>query len=185
MREVRIAKRYAKALFEFAQEENLVEQVYSDMVQLESVCISNRDFRLMLNSPVVKFDRKLVIVDEIFAPHFNEASLKYLKIIVKKRREKYIPDIAKEYIRLYKDFKGIKTVKLVTAVQADDKTKQKVLKLLTDYTKATIELIEEVDEDLIGGFVLLFDDKQYDASIQKGVQELKRDFEMNIYVRGF
>lgn len=185
MKEVRIAKRYAKALFDFALEKDIPDEVNDDMILIDEVCEMNRDFLLLLVSPVVKYDKKIVIIKEIFEDHINDITLSYLQLITRKRREKYIPDISREYIRVYKEFRGIKTIRLITATPADEDIRQKVLTRIKKYVDARIELIEEVNEDLIGGFILIFDDKQYDASILKSIQLLKKDFEENIYIREF
>ena len=50
---------------------------------------------------------------------------------------------------------------------------------------STIELTEELDEKLIGGFVLSFDDKQLDASILRQIKNLKKEFDINLYIKGF
>jgi len=185
MKETRIAQRYAKALFDFALEQGIMEEVNRDMKAVSEIIRSNRDFRLMLNSPVIRIDKKLAVIREIFEKHFHRASLTYLQIITQKGREKYIPDIAQKFNDYYKEFKGIKTVWLKTAKKVDPKVKEKILQLLREETNAQIELIEEVDEKLIGGFVLKFDDKQYDASLARQIQKLQRDFELNEYLKGF
>jgi F-type H+-transporting ATPase subunit delta len=74
---------------------------------------------------------------------------------------------------------------LSTAVKLDKEITTKVSDLLSEQTKGEIELSEEVNKDLIGGFVLSYDDKQYDASIKKQIKELQRDFDKNLYIREF
>ncbi len=56
---------------------------------------------------------------------------------------------------------------------------------MSEKSDATVKLTEEVDEDLIGGFVLEFDDKQFDASIQRQISNLKKEFEVNLYIKGY
>jgi F-type H+-transporting ATPase subunit delta len=184
MRETRIARRYAKALFDFAEEQNILERVMDDMSLVLQVCKTSRDFTLVLISPIIKFDKKLLIVSKLFEKHLHKVTFLYLQIIIRKKRERYIPDIAKQYIREFKRYKGISTVELKTAYVADDEIKQKILMLLKRFTDDEIELIEKVDKDLIGGFVLNFDDKQFDSSILMQLQQLKRNFDINIYRKG-
>ena len=74
---------------------------------------------------------------------------------------------------------------ITTAIELDKEIKDKVTALLAEQTKGEIELSEEVSKDLIGGFVLSYDDKQYDASIKKQIKELRRDFDKNLYIREF
>jgi F-type H+-transporting ATPase subunit delta len=185
MKESIIAHRYARALFDFAVETDILEKIKSDMDSLVDVCKSNRDFVLLLKSPIVKFHKKIAIINQIFGKQFHQASLNYLQIIIRKRRELFLREIAEHFVDLYKDFKKIKKVRLITPVTIDDQMRKKILLVLSKYTLSQIELNEEVDVGLIGGFVLEVDGKQYDASIMTGIKKLQREFESNIYIKGF
>ena len=185
MKNTRIAQAYGKALFDFAREVQIIEDVSRDMNLILRVIKSNRDFKLLLASPIIRVDKKIAVINGIFEKHIHATTLKYLRIIVRKRREKYIPDIAEKYDHFYKEYKGIKTARLITAGKIDEQTKESILEYLRGTTGAMIELTEEIDNELIGGFLLKFDDKQYDASILKQIKLLQRDFDENIYVRGF
>ena len=57
MKESRIANRYAKALFELAIEMNLLEAIRADAELIDRVCMENREFVLMLRSPVIRSDK--------------------------------------------------------------------------------------------------------------------------------
>ncbi|MBP9549782.1 MAG: F0F1 ATP synthase subunit delta, partial [Chitinophagales bacterium] len=48
-----------------------------------------------------------------------------------------------------------------------------------------IELTEKVDESLIGGYILRFDNKLIDTSISRGLAILKDEFDNNDYIRKF
>jgi F-type H+-transporting ATPase subunit delta len=185
MKETRIAKRYARALFDFAVEQSSLEEVSSDMGLVFKVCGTNRDFRLLLASPVIKADKKIAVIKAVFSDHFHKITLAYMEVIARKGREMYIRDIAERFTELFKEYKGIKTVYLTTATEIGDQTRNRILQLLKEATHATIEMVEKVDKDLIGGFVLRYDDKQYDASLARQIQQLQRDFDENVYIKGF
>ena len=185
MQDTRIDKRYAKALFEIALEHNLLEEVYADMNTIRKVCVSNRDFVHVLFSPIIKSEKKTAIINELFGKEFNAVTLEYLKIIIRKRREEFISGIAEAFIELYKEHKGIKTAYLKTAVPVDTTLRNRITEMLRTQTGCEIELVEIIKKDLIGGFVLSIDDKQYDASLLKQVKELHKDFDVNLYIKGF
>jgi len=185
MKQTRVATRYAKALFDFSIEENLLEKVYEDMILVLKVCDSNKDFKQMLFSPIIKTKKKQSIVKEIFGKHIDEISLIFIFIIIKKRREIHIEQISNQFIKIYKNYHGIKTALIKTAVEIDDNIRKIIVEKLEDFTKSQIELIEEIKKELIGGFVLNIEDKQYDASIKNRIKKLSKEFEMNIYEKGF
>lgn len=181
-----IAVPYAKALFDFAIEKDAVERVYKDMQALTSLCKSNRDFLLMLKSPILKTEKKQKIFTAVFRNSLSEITLAYLKIITSKRRESLLPDMALAFVDLYKDYKGILTAYLKTAVPVTDEVRKKVLEIMKNQAKGSIELVEEIREELIGGFVLQWKDRQYDASILNQINKMKQEMAMiNLYKKGF
>ncbi len=185
MKETKIASRYAKALFDFALEQKVPEQVKNDMDLIVSVCSNNKDFKLMLTSPLIYSEKKEAIIAEIFGKHIQEMTLQFLIIITRKRREAFIEGIARQFIELYKEYKNITTAELTTARELGSELREKVIAELKAQTKGEIELIEEIKEELIGGFVLSYKDYQYDASIKKQIKKLRREFDTNLYIRGF
>ena len=185
MKETKIANRYAKALFDLALEKELIDQVKDDMEMVVSVCQQNKDFRMMLQSPIIFTEKKEAILKAIFEKQIQQISYFFLMIITRKKREAVLEAIAQQFVIIFKEYKNITMAKLSTAIELDKEIKDKVTALLAEQTKGEIELSEEVSKDLIGGFVLSYDDKQYDASIKKQIKELRRDFDKNLYIREF
>ena len=76
-------------------------------------------------------------------------------------------------VDLYNAFKNILIVHFKSPVLPDQVTKQQVIDLMQRYTKADIELRPEIDASLIGGFILSWNDKQYDASIRREIEDMR------------
>ncbi|HHH50571.1 MAG TPA: F0F1 ATP synthase subunit delta, partial [Saprospiraceae bacterium] len=87
----------------------------------------------------------------------------------------------------YKQINKITTVKLITAVPLEDSAVEKIKARLldSDSTQQKIELVTAVNKDLIGGFVLEFDNQLYDASVAHKLEQLKKEFSNNEFVKGF
>lgn len=185
MKDSKIASRYAKALFDLAVEQNLVEQIRNDMDLIFNTCKSSKDLVLMLKSPVVRFDRKQKVIHALFDNKVNKVTMSYTDIIIKKGREKYLMEIAGFFIDFYKSYKGIVTVQVQSAEPLEEAIKNKIISLISGQTKGTVELVEEINPALIGGFILTYDNKQYDATILNQLNKLAREFEKNLYVRAF
>jgi F-type H+-transporting ATPase subunit delta len=179
-----IAIPYAKALFELAVERNVLEETLKDIKVIAELCANNKDFRMMLKSPLINTDKKKIIFTRIFGETLSQLTLNYLLIIIRKKRESIIHDIALVFIELYKDYHGILTTVLKTAVPVTDDVRQKILKIMKDQTSMKIELIEEVKEELIGGFILQWKDKMYDASIRHQIKRMHKGVaRINLYVK--
>ncbi len=185
MQNPRLASRYAKSLLDLAIEQNQLEVTLKDMQLLSSVCHQSRDFVNMLRSPVIKGDKKIAIINAVIGGQLEaQLSKAFINLLVNKGREANLPEIATAFIAQYQTLKNIRTVKLTTATPISDAVKEairsKVVTLLS--ADSTIELKEEVNPDLIGGFVLQMDDKLFDASIRRDLNDVKTQFLKNIYV---
>jgi F-type H+-transporting ATPase subunit delta len=180
-----ISKRYAKALFSFAIEMDHMEQVYADMLLVADVIQQNRKLHFIFKSPVIPGARKIRIVRSLFEKHISRLSMRFLELVLKKDRALLIRFIADGYIELYKEFNNIISIVLITAAPIEDEIRKEILGQLGTITNKTIDLAEEVNTGLIGGFVLKFKDGKYDASIRTKLDLLSKEFEKNPYIKGF
>lgn len=185
MRVTLLAKRYAQALFDLSLENKVLEKVAQDMVLVNTVVNESRELKLMLNNPVLDTLKKNNVLRKIFDGKIEDISLKFILLIARKGRERYIPYISKAFNDIYKDYKNIVDVVLTTTYKTDKEIKDRVLKLMTDITSKSIELEEVLDDDLIGGFVINLEDYQYDASVKTQLKRLRKEFSENLYIQKY
>lgn len=185
MRNTKVKKRYAKALFDLANEQNIVEEVYSDMMFLNEVCKLVPEFKTLMRSPVVKSDKKIKVIHSIFNEKTSLLTKKFIEIITKKNRESYIDLISLEFIELYKEYHKIKTVYLSTSSVISSELTERIKNVISTELQSDIELVESVDASLIGGFVIKSGDKIFDSSISGRIEKLKKEFSQNEYKKGF
>ena len=97
---------------------------------------------------------------------------------MRKGRESYLPEIAEEFITQYRALKQISTVKVTTATPMSEAGLEAIKAQLkgSNSTAANIEIETAVNPDIIGGFVIEFDDKLYDASVAHKLAKLKKEF---------
>ena len=183
---IRIATRYAKSLIELAVEQGKLAQVEADMKVLQNA-VHNRDLYLMLKSPIIANDRKISAMDALFKSQFDSLTMGYLKLLITKNREGYLPEITAEFGEQYKILKKITTVRVTTATPLSDAVLDDLRKkiLASGVTSENLDLQLSVDPDLIGGFVLEFDNKRYDASAAHKLDQLRAQFSKNLYVKEF
>jgi F-type H+-transporting ATPase subunit delta len=178
-----VASRYAKSLIDLSIEKKQLEETRNDMKTIGSVCKSNKDFIALLNSPIVKTDKKQEIFAAIFGKNISKLSLSFLNLLAVKRREGYIPEIANAFDELYKNKMNITTATVKTAIALDDKLKKRVLEIVKEAAgKGEIELVEKVDPSIIGGFVLTVADRQLDESVKRKLADLKKNLLDNKYI---
>jgi len=183
MEESKVAKRYAKSLIDLSRETGAIDEAGADMRLFVEVCRQNRDLSLLLANPIINGDKKLSILRKVFEGKMSKISLAFFEIITRKGREPFLESIAKEFVSQYKRYKGVQTAVITSAVGLDNKLRSEVYRLIKESTNSEIELIEKVDKNIIGGFVLRMDDKQYDASIASELRKLAKEFATNPYIR--
>jgi F-type H+-transporting ATPase subunit delta len=173
MNESQISVRYAKALFQSALEQKLLEDVYKDMEMLTSTC-KLEEFQYMLVVPTLQTSQKIKLMGEIFGKHFSKISLSTINLVVKNKRETYLPGIARYFKDLYRKEKGIRIATLQTAQAVDEKALNGIRGLIKKAYDSEVELTSAVNTDVIGGFILTIEDKQYDASVANNLRRLKK-----------
>ncbi len=180
----RIASRYAKSLLDLASEQGKLDRVLQDIKVFQEAS-KNRDLYLLLKSPIINTTKKVQIFKALFGEQFDETSMAFLNIILNKNRETHLPEIADEFISQYRRLKEIATVKLITATPIGDDTLENIKGKLTasGAMSKNIELVTAVDSSIVGGFVLEFDDKRYDASVAHKLEKLRKEFTKNEFVR--
>jgi F-type H+-transporting ATPase subunit delta len=178
-----IAERYAKSLFELALETGKLEEVRKDMDLMVDVCLNNRDFRQMLISPVIRPDKKIAVMDEVFSGKIEDLSKQFYHLLSQKRREKYMEGIAKQFIAKYKKYHNIHVIEIRSAAPLSKELRNRVVDIIETRTKGSVELIEIIDTKLIGGFIVSDEGRRYDASLTTTIKKLKKEFEENLYIR--
>jgi len=173
----KIASRYAKSLIDLAQENDHLERVLEDIQHFIQVC-EVRDFYLLLKSPIVNASTKKGVFERLFKESYDPLTMAFLNIILRKDREVYLEDIAKEFVQQYRDIKRIASVTITTATELRAAQLEEVRDLIatSGATYENVELSSNVDEDLLGGFIIEFDHKLYDASVAHQLDELRKEF---------
>lgn len=171
----RIAARYAKSLIDLSKEQNKLEIVHSDIENLAAAC-TNKDFLLLCKSPIVPSSKKASIFKSLFEKSFDPMSFGFFSILLKKGREAYMPEVAAEFIKQFEALKKITRVKLTTAEKLEGSVLQDINAKLTSAssTRDNIAIETKVKPEIIGGFILEYDDKLYDASVSNQLRLMRK-----------
>ncbi|MEZ4875693.1 MAG: ATP synthase F1 subunit delta [Flavobacteriaceae bacterium] len=176
----RAAIRYAKALLQQVEDASKAKSVFADMQDISQTLAHSKELRNVLKSPIIKAEDKKEALLKIFSGQSNETK-ELFNVLANNQRTDILPAIAESYLQLYNEAQGVKTATVTTAVPLSEELEKKVLakvEALTGSKKVTIH--NEVDESIIGGFILRVGDLQYNASIVNQLGNLKREFSKSI-----
>jgi F-type H+-transporting ATPase subunit delta len=172
----KIATRYAKSLLDLSIEQGSTDAVLSDMKAFVNMT-KNRDFKLLLTSPIVNSTKKTAIFKEIFEGKTNKITSSFFNIVINKGREMYLPQIASEFVSQYKEMQGITSITITTAEKMSEENLKSIKsKLLSSSATAKeLEVKTNVDSSIIGGYILEIGDNLYDASVAHRLKELRKE----------
>ena len=182
MKNQKLAKRYASSLLDLSTEQNKLEAVLSDMQYIGRIIEESKELELVLKSPVIKAYQKIKILNSIFGERIDILTNKFIELLIKNSREIFLFEVVESFISLYNLQKDIKTAYITTATPLNNENLE-ALKQITKLIKAdSVEVVERIDESIIGGFKLNVDDYQIDASVQSKIKEIERKFSKNTYI---
>ena len=98
-----------------------------------------------------------------------------IDLITKNKREYLLVEIAEAYLYLLKKHQQIVPVSIKSARKLEKETLDQILNKMKSHVEGDFEVTEEVDESLIGGFIVRMDDKQIDASVLTQLNRMKQE----------
>ncbi len=114
------------------------------------------------------------LVEAVLKDQVSDVSNALINLVIKNKREVYLPGIARYFRDLYRKSMGIRSASLVTAQPVDDAAMKKVKALISKAYDSEVELSSSVSEDVIGGFVLTIEGMRYDASVAASLRKIKK-----------
>ena len=168
----RAAIRYAKAIFEIAKEENSIDSVFRDMKTVEILCNSSHDFKNLLSNSQINYNEKKTAILSLIKDH-NSLTIKLLDLLIQNKRVYIVNDIANSFIRLYNSHNDIKEAVVITASPIDKDLEEKILSKINISDLKSINLKNIVNPEILGGFIIRFDGKEYNASVKQNLNNLK------------
>ena len=174
MNDSKISVRYSRALFQLALEKKLLDEVFEDMKFIAELCTHN-EMKNLLESPIVVPSKKREIFNGILGDKVQEITLSLINLVIKNGREYYLPAIARRFLREIKDYKGITETSITTAVKLDDNVVKQVEEFIAKTFSTKVELEQNIDKDIIGGFILRVDDSYVDASVKSKLRIIEKE----------
>jgi len=168
-----VANRYAEALFQLAEEENQLSEIYSEIEDLNKLILDNKNLYDVLRSPFIGKDEKLDIADKLFTDKLSRDVRNFLMVLIENRRTTELDPIVKSYKIMLDTKNNVAEGKVITAIAlSPDKLAELESKLSAKYNK-TIKLTNEIDESILGGALVKIGNEEIDGSIKTRLDGIK------------
>jgi F-type H+-transporting ATPase subunit delta len=182
MKGTRAALRYAKATLNLAKDKSVAKEVNDDMLLIDQTIAENSELLDMLKNPIIKASAKKTVLTQIFGEKINATTMSVINLLIKNRRLQLLPLVAKEFTKIYDDFRNVDYAYVTSAVPLTKELEERVLSKIKEFSSNTIILKNIIDPSIIGGFILRFGDLQYDSSISSQLKRLLTNFESKHYI---
>nr|YP_009397431.1 ATP synthase CF1 subunit delta [Dasyclonium flaccidum]ARW66617.1 ATP synthase CF1 subunit delta [Dasyclonium flaccidum] len=162
----KIAIPYAEALLEIAQTANVLQEINNNLSSISVVLSESKDLEVLLSNPLVKNMIKKDILRKLFEGQVNDFILRFLLVLVDRRRISFLSIIIAKYLELAYQLESITIAELSSAVELNETQKQNLIHNIKLITKTTnVELVIKIDSNLIGGFIIKIGSKIIDTSL--------------------
>lgn len=171
----KIAAPYARALFDFSVEQNIMHQITADFQNLEIFLDESAELMDYLNNPIVSNNSKREVLTKTLQSQVNTETFKFLMVLINRDRIGLLKSVITNYLELVYETASIKMIEVSSAFAFTNSQKNMLIKKLKELTNAReIRLVITVDPSLIGGFLIKTESKVIDFTVKNQLQNLAK-----------
>ncbi len=175
MKDTRVAKRYAHALFNVALGRGTIDIVSSEIFQLKSFSDKDKRFIGFLAAPQVPTEQKIAMLKTLFTTRLSPSLLSFLLLLIEKGRVGYLGEIGREFEKLVEDYKGLIKARVTTAIHIEEDYKKRLREKLMAVTNKNVEILHRIDKNIMGGIIVQLNYNVIDKSVKSQLELLKHD----------
>jgi F-type H+-transporting ATPase subunit delta len=168
-----IAEVYSRALFEIAQEHDVLDRVHDELGEFADALEENRDLQLFFFSPYFSSEEKAEGVERI-VDGGEEHFVNFLKLLAERHRMPALHRIRREFDRMWAEENKLLPVSVTSAVELDKSLVKDIGKRIEEQTGQRVELSSNVDPEVLGGLVVRVGNMVLDASVRNRLEQLRK-----------
>ena len=170
----KISVRYARALFQLAQEQHCEDAVYDGLTRFaHNYLLAIAQFNEVLANPIVAQEEKVKLVEMAIGEPVHDTLKQFIAFVAEQHREDKMFFIAMKYMEMYRMKHHILSTQVTTATELPEATYDKIKTFVKQTFDADAEIDVKIDPSLIGGFILDIENARMDASVAGQLNALK------------
>jgi F-type H+-transporting ATPase subunit delta len=170
-----IARRYATAFFELAQESSAVDKVANDLETVSAMIETGGDFTSFINNPTLRraeqADAMVAIAKQL---KLSDLTQKLLGTLAEKRRLGALKDVVTAVQELISDFRGEISARVTAAQALDQAQLGEIAANLTTALGRKVQVSLDIDPSIMGGLVIRVGSRLIDSSVRTKLERLHR-----------
>jgi F-type H+-transporting ATPase subunit delta len=173
VRDTTVARNYAEALFDIAQKHGKQDAFAASLAEVGEMLDSNPSIGVFLQTPKVDLASKKKALRNALTGRIDPLVLNFLLVVLEKRRQRLISEIAREFSKLLDEKMGRLHVQVTLAHAADAATEQSITTELSRILGRTAIPHITVDPKIVGGIVVRYGDSILDGSVRRRLAGLR------------
>jgi len=169
-----VARTYARALFQAAQDEGRIEPVRDELATFVQAIDEVPELRALIRNPELDPPTKAGALDAVLEGA-DKLVRNFVRVVTEKGRASQLGEIAREYEALVAAEEKILSVELTTAYELSDDDAAAIVRQIEEGSGQRVEAARTVDPDLIAGLVLKVGSLEVDSSIRGRLERLRQD----------
>lgn len=169
-----VAKIYSRALLEIANEKKILDEIQEELTSITNILTADLNIWSFLSSPIYKLEDRTQALEKSIKGNVSETLFDFLGVLMNHDRIEILKEIRNEFISGVDKIKGRIRAKLITGNDLGEKNIQSIQKVISEKFKSECVLENEVNESLIGGFTIQFNDMLIDRSIKNELAKIKQ-----------
>ncbi|RYM05520.1 F0F1 ATP synthase subunit delta [Sporolactobacillus sp. THM7-7] len=173
-----VARRYAQALIEVAEERGMIDAFEEQLIDVRRTLAGNSELRRVLLHPQISGEEKKQLVNTLFSGRAGQEVLNLLKLLIDRKRESIIDEVLEAYTKLADVRRGILDVTVTTAAPLNDAEQNDLSRRLGSALEKKLRMHVNVDKGIIGGILLRIGNRLYDGTIKGKLEGFRHEIKV-------
>ncbi|MGP4845467.1 F0F1 ATP synthase subunit delta [Marinobacter sp. 1Y8] len=166
-----LARPYAKAAFQTAQDQNLLAE-WADTLTFAAQVTADSDMRGLLGNPSLTEERKAEFLVNLYDNSVSEPVRNFITILSENQRLPLLPEISSLYDTYRADIERSVDVEVSAPYELSEAQQKTLTEALSRKLDRKVSLATKVDQSLIGGVIIRAGDTVIDASVRGKIAKL-------------
>lgn len=179
MLNIQLANKYAKAIFEIAQDEKKLDAYDKELAKVYDDVFSVPEAVKFFQNPLVPHKAKKDLLNKAVKKEVSETVMNFLMLLVDKSRIGIFNEIYEIFTSLKNQAQGILIADVVSAFPLTKQQETQLTKKLASVTSKKVKIRKHEDKSILGGLIVTIGDKRIDGSAAGRLRALKSSLEIS------
>lgn len=179
-RDTIVAKRYAKALFEVAQQQQRVLETEQELRAVVVALTGDKEIGKFISSPNISDDAKRNALHASLDGKVSESVLRTVLLLIERGRVDLLDALLSDYVKIEGESLGIANALVYSTYALNEEEKQAVAREFGGRVNKQVRIENIVDPSLLGGLKVAIGDTIYDGSLSGKLERLEQSFNRRV-----